>query len=135
MKLILLLEDEPYVMKLLRLILEPKYRVIEATTGEEGLRGFIDHNYQVDLLIADVTLPVLSGIEVALLLRSKQLELPVILTSGYPVCAWGDRDSAGLERLGSQLVTILEKPFQAPALLNAVREWTGPAKAELAFVI
>ena len=38
-------------------------------------------------------------------------DLPVILTSGYPVSGWSDRDAAGLERLGPGPVAILQKPF------------------------
>lgn len=130
MKLILILEDEPCVMKFLRGTLEQQYSVIEATTGEEGLLLFIDHNHQVDLLIADLTLPVLSGLRVALLLRAKLPDLPVILTSGYPVCTWGDRDCGDLERLGSRLVTVLPKPFQALALTDAVRDLIAAGKPE-----
>ena len=121
MKLILLLDDEPIVMSLLRSLLG-QYGLLEATTGDEALRLFNDHDHQVDLLIADVTIPKQSGIQVALLLRSKLPGLPVILTCGYPVGAWSDRDSTDLESLGSHLVTILEKPFRAQVLLNAVSE-------------
>jgi two-component system cell cycle sensor histidine kinase/response regulator CckA len=120
-KLLLLLDDEPIVMNLLRSILG-EYRLLEATTADESLRLFIDHGNQVDLLIADVTIPKRSGVQVALLLLSQLPGLPVILICGYPVGAWSDRDSADLKRLGSHLVTILEKPFRAQVLLNAVSE-------------
>jgi CheY-like chemotaxis protein len=119
MKTLLVLEDEPSVMKLLRLMLR-QHSLIEATTGEEALLLFIDHHYQVDLLIADLSLPKTSGIQTALLLRSKLPGLPIILTSGYPVSSWSNQDSADLERLGSHLVTILQKPFQAQVLRDAV---------------
>jgi CheY-like chemotaxis protein len=128
-KLILLLDDEPIVMKLLRSILS-RYGLLEATRGDEALLLFIDHDHQVDLLIADVTIPKRSGVQVALLLRSKLPGLPVILTCGYPVGAWSDRDSADLKRLGSHLVTILEKPFRAQALLKAVSELVGAPPTE-----
>jgi CheY-like chemotaxis protein len=86
---------------------------------------FIDHDHQVDLLIADVSSPRMSGIQVASLLRTKLPGLPVILTSGSPVSSWSVRDTADLGRLGSRLVTILEKPIQPQALLSAVRELTA----------
>jgi CheY-like chemotaxis protein len=127
-KVILILEDEPCVMKFQRATLEQRYSVIGATTGEEGLLLFIDHGCRVDLLIADLTLPVLSGLKVALLLRAKLPDLPVILTSGYPVCTWCDRDSADLGRLGSRLVTVLPKPFQALELTDAVCDLIGSDK-------
>jgi DNA-binding response OmpR family regulator len=122
---LLVLEDNPSVTMILRLMLE-QYSLIEASTAEQALRLFIDHGRTIELLVADVTLPTSSGIQVALLLRKVIPALPVILTSGYPVSAWSDRDSADLERLGSRSVAILQKPFQARELSNAVRELLAP---------
>jgi len=129
MRTLLVLEDEPSVLKLLRHMLK-QYSLIEATTAEEALLLFIDHDHQVDLLIADLTLPQLSGIQVALLLRSENPDLPVILTSGYPVSAWSDRDCADLGRLGSKSVAILEKPFRYQLVSDAVCELIGAPQAE-----
>ena len=109
-----------------------QYTVVEAATAEQALRLFTEHDYQFDLLLADVSLPTSSGIQVALLLRSAIPELPVILTSGYPVSGWNDRDSADLARLGSNSIAILQKPFQARVLLDAVRELTGGPQPEKA---
>lgn len=120
MKTLLVLEDQPSLMKFMRQVLRP-YRLVEATNAEEALLLFLDHDSQVDLLIADVSSPKRSGIQVALLLRGKLPELPVILTSGYPVGCWSVRDTADLDRLGSRLVSILEKPFTPQVLLSAVR--------------
>lgn len=116
-------------MTLLRHMLK-QYSLIEAVSAEEALRLFTEHGRQVDLLVADVTMPISSGIQVALLLRSELPNLPVLLTSGYPVCAWSDRDSADLRRLGSKSVTILEKPFRAEVLRSAVCELIGTPPAE-----
>jgi DNA-binding NtrC family response regulator len=124
-KTLLVLEDNPSVMMILRLMLET-YSLIEASTAEQAICLFTERKRPVDLLVADLTLPTSSGIQVALLLRSKVPKLPVILTSGYPVSAWSYRDCADLERLGSMSVTILEKPFQAHELSNAVRELLAP---------
>lgn len=129
MKTLLVLEDESSLMTLMRHMLK-QYYLIEAISAEQALHLFGAHGRQVDLLIADVTLPKSSGIQVALLLRSKVPDLPVILTSGYPVKSWSDRDSADLERLGSNGVTIISKPFHATVLSNAVRELTETAPSE-----
>jgi two-component system, cell cycle sensor histidine kinase and response regulator CckA len=128
MKTLLVVEDEPAVMKLLRCMLR-QYSLIEATTAEEALLLFIDHDHRVDLLIADLTLPQLSGIQVALLLRSEIPDLPVILTSGYPLISWSHRDSADLKKLGSKSVAILEKPFDCTSLWGAVCELIGAPQA------
>jgi CheY-like chemotaxis protein len=117
-------------MKLLCNMLK-RYNVVEATTAEEALMLFIDLNHDVDLLVADLTLPRMSGIQVALLLRSKLPAVPVILTSGYPVAGWSHRDSADLARLGSHSVTVLQKPFPARALSRAVCDLIGNASSEM----
>jgi CheY-like chemotaxis protein len=131
MKTLLVLEDDLSVMMILRLMLE-QYSLIEASTAEQALRLFTDGGRKIDLLVADVTLPTSSGIQVALLLRSEVPDLPVILTSGYPMSAWSDRDSADLERLGGNSVAILPKPFQGKALSDEVRELLGTAPSEAA---
>jgi CheY-like chemotaxis protein len=131
LKTLLVLEDNPSVMVVLRLMLE-QYSLIEASTAEQALRLFTDVGRRIDLLVADVTLPTSSGIEVALLLRSEAPDLPVILTSGYPVSAWSDRDSADLERLGSRSVAILPKPCQGKTLSDAVREMIRTTPSETA---
>ena len=121
MKTLLVLDDEPAVIKLLRHVLK-EYELIEATTAEQALRLFIGRDRQIDLLVADVSLPTSSGIQVALLLRLALPNLPVILTSGYPVSAWNDGDFADMERLGSRSVIIIQKPFEPQVLSNAVHE-------------
>jgi len=130
-KTILVLEDESSVMRLMRHMLK-QYRVIEGGTAEQALRLFSAHNRQVDLLAADVTLPTSSGIQVALLLRSQIPNLPVILTSGYPVGSWSVGDTADLERLGSSSATIVQKPFQGKTLSDAVRALIGTTPSETA---
>jgi CheY-like chemotaxis protein len=131
MKTLLVLEDDPDVMEFLRHMLE-QYSLIEASTAEQALRLFNEHDRRVDLLLADVTLPTSSGIQVALLLRSEIPDLPVILTSGYPVGDWTRPDSADLERLGSSSVAIIQKPFQRQVLLQTIRALTGEPQTELA---
>jgi CheY-like chemotaxis protein len=124
MKRLLVLDRESSVVKLLRHVLK-EYALIEATTAEQALRSFINHGRKIDLLLVDLTLPTISGIQVALLLRSEIPNLPVILTSGYAVRDWSEQDSGDLDRIGSTSVAILQKPFQPQVLLNSVCELIG----------
>jgi CheY-like chemotaxis protein len=123
-KTLLVLEDEPVLMVLLRHMLK-QYSLIEAASAEQALRLFNEHGRRIDLLLADVTLPTSSGIQVALLLRSEMPNLPVILTSGYPVGVWADREAADLLRLGSSLVAVIQKPFRGGVIPNTIREMIG----------
>lgn len=131
MKTILLVEDEPLVMKLLRHVLK-RFNVIAATTGEDALQAFGNRDCPVDLLVADVRLGRLSGIQVALHIRSESLDCPVVLMSGYLADGWRDMDTFDLERLGSKLVVVLQKPFATQALLNAVYDLIGKPHTEIA---
>jgi DNA-binding response OmpR family regulator len=128
-KTILLLEDEPALMKLLARALGA-YDLIEATTADEALRLFAERGRHADLLIADVTLPTGSGLRVAFFLRTEIRDLPVILTSGYPVSNWSKTDTVDLQRLGSASVAFLQKPFQAQELSRLVEKLLGTSTAE-----
>jgi DNA-binding response OmpR family regulator len=131
MKTILLLEDEPLVMNLLKLVLK-RFSVIAATTGEEALQIFGNRDSPFDLLITDVRLQRLSGIQVALRIRSQCPEFPVVLMSGYPAGDWRGEDASDLEILGSDSVILLQKPFEAQVLLTAVCDLIGKPHAETA---
>ena len=132
MKTVLLLDDESMILKLLGSVLSGHYNVIGVETAEQALRSFIEHHRVVDLLVADLSLAKSSGILVALLLRSVIPGLPIILTSGYPVNSWCERDAADLVRLGPRSVAIIEKPFLSQTLLKAVRDLTREPQTELA---
>ena len=127
---ILLLEDEPAVLKLAIGMLRP-HTVFPATTWDEAMEVFRSNPSGIDLLIADVTIPVLSGVQVARLIRGDKPGLPVILVSGYPLANWAALDSSELAKLGTDSVVILEKPFARQQLLEAIRSLTGGAWASV----
>ena len=130
MKTILLLEDEPSLLDLLgRVLMRRGYFIMEAALAEEAIRLFRDNGRRIDLLIADVTLPNISGVWVASLLRQEAPGLGVILTSGYPLDAWKDQDSSYLRRFEPGSIRILLKPFPSQTLLDAVSELIGEARA------
>jgi CheY-like chemotaxis protein len=130
-KTILVLEDEPLVMKLLRQVLKT-YNVIAAGTAEQALAILANHECPVDLLVTDVRLPTLSGIQVALRIRSDRPDFPILLVSGYPAEGWRDVDAADLQELGSNCVVVLQKPFHAKVLLKAACELLGASSIDLA---
>ncbi|MGO9256638.1 MAG: response regulator [Bryobacteraceae bacterium] len=123
---ILILEDEPSVMNFTRAVLTPLgHTILEATTAEEAFRRFEETEGGIDLLIADATLPVSSGIRVALELRSLLPYLRIILTSGYPPYMWNEQDAAELLELPSDSVATLEKPWVPALLRQTVARFVG----------
>lgn len=78
-KRILLVDDEPANIRVLSLLLEGEYLISAAYSGEEALRLLQDRKF--DLLIADMMMPGMSGIELAKRIRQSHslIELPIII--------------------------------------------------------
>jgi DNA-binding response OmpR family regulator len=118
---ILVLEDDPAISFLIRLILQPSgHTLVEAATAEEAFRRFEEHDGRVDLLIAAVNLPASSGIRVGLGLRAFHSRLRIIITSAHATEMWHDQDAAELNELPSDSVAVLQKPFLPATLLDKV---------------
>jgi DNA-binding response OmpR family regulator len=110
---ILLVDDEDSIQTLLTFPLERDgYRVVQARDGEEALRRFGDEN--VDLVVLDVMLPRLDGLEVCKRLRS-QSDVPIIMLT-----ARGEEldKVLGLELGADDYIT---KPFSIREFRSRVR--------------
>jgi PAS domain S-box-containing protein len=111
---VLLVEDADALRDLTRRILtEAGYAVLEARNGVQAVR-IVARQGPVDLLVSDIVMPGMSGRDLALRLRDKTPDLPIVFMSGYT-------DDA---LLGGDFITtrLLPKPFDAEQLLRAVRE-------------
>ncbi|MDD9937548.1 MAG: sigma-54 dependent transcriptional regulator [Myxococcales bacterium] len=112
---ILVVDDEKNIRRTLRMVLEgPGYEVLEAATGEEGLQQ-LDQE-EVDLLILDVRLPGMGGIEALQKIRAHAVHgpLPVIMISGHASLA----EAVNSVRLGA--TDFLEKPLDRDRVLVSV---------------
>ncbi|MDH7501482.1 MAG: PAS domain-containing protein, partial [Verrucomicrobiota bacterium] len=117
---ILLVEDEPAVRKLNRLLLEHGgYRVLEAGSGPEAIELWKSHADEIDLLLTDVVMPGgMTGWELARQLNSEKPTLRIVLTSGYNTTEIDAENS--LVQQGN--VSLLQKPYLPNMLLQTVRE-------------
>jgi signal transduction histidine kinase/CheY-like chemotaxis protein len=114
---ILLVEDDPAVRRLARVMLERHgYRVVEAASGAEALTlmpGLID---QVALLLTDMVMPEgVGGKELARHLLAVKPGLKVVYMSGYSA------EMAGRELALPKGEHFIQKPFTSESLLEAVR--------------
>ena len=126
MKTVLVLEDNVAILALIRLVVERNgYMVLDATSPQQALERFEKNDAQVDLVIADVKLPVSSGIRAALELRSLLPYLKIIIMSGFPSPMWNEQDVAELGELPSDSVIILQKPFLSATLLDSIYRLIG----------
>jgi DNA-binding response OmpR family regulator len=122
---ILVVEDDPSIALGLRINLEGEgYEVLSAEDGERGLALAIERG--PDVILLDVMLPKMNGLQVLQAIRERDLAMPIIMLSART----GEMDKvAGLE-LGAE--DYVAKPFSLAELLARVRAALrrGPRPAE-----
>jgi len=117
-KRILVIDDEPTALDLLRRILEMNgYEVLTAVNGLKGVEMF--KQYPCDLVITDMVMPVKDGLQTILDLRVEAPELPVIAISGGGTIS-KERYLAVAGYL-DRVITI-PKPFAIEDITEAVKE-------------
>ena len=113
---ILLVEDDPGVRALAGSVLRRHgYHVLEATSGDEALRLAGALTEPFDLLLTDVVMPGLTGVQLASKIAAICPDLRVIYMSGY------SENAAVHGGVLSGGVDLLEKPFSPGSLLARVR--------------
>ena len=101
---ILYVEDNPIVREVTsELLAQEQRQIVALATAEEALHEFNTQSF--DVVITDVSLPVMSGLDLARSILSIKPEAPIIIASGYPL-------TAVLDYLGPNVRTIV-KPFEA----------------------
>jgi CheY-like chemotaxis protein len=114
---ILLVEDEPLVRELSRDMLERQgYRVLLAANANEAIQIGASAG-AFDLLITDVSMPSITGVELARRLKSQHPRLKVLLISGYT-----EEDGVDSDDLGFDRSAVLQKPFSADSLGRKIRQ-------------
>ncbi len=114
---LLLVEDEPSIRRLARILLERLgYSVLVAADGEEALQAAVAAPRPPQLLLSDLVMPRLGGVELARRLRERLPGLRVLYMSGYS--AQPDSLTRALA-LGD---AYLSKPFTPRELAGRVRE-------------
>jgi len=114
---ILLVEDEGIVRCLARdILIQAGYTVLEAAGGHEALRLIREHGAPVDLVVADVVMPHMSGRELVQQLTVEQPGIRVLLMSGYT------DDAVVRHGILSAETEFLQKPFTASGFAQRVRE-------------
>ena len=114
---ILLVDDESQVRRMgNRVLTQLGYSVVTAESGEEALDKLSAPDHGFALVVTDYNMPKMTGVELAAVVRRKQIRVPIILMSGY-----GDKvtpeeiDSAGI-------AMFLPKPAPKKVLDSAIRQ-------------
>ena len=113
---ILVVEDEPAVLELVRRTLESYgYTVMQASSPDRALRAMQEGEARVDLLLTDVVMPGMNGLELAAHLRALDKDLRVLFMSGY------SNDVVTDHGLLPADVSLITKPFSPADLAAHVR--------------
>jgi two-component system cell cycle sensor histidine kinase/response regulator CckA len=117
MSTILLAEDEQGVRTFLEMALKRAgHKVIAARSGPDAVLAGENAAERIDLLIADVVMPGLSGPDVAHRLRRVHPGMRVLFLSGYA------RHAALPAKVAAEPAAFLQKPFTVETLMSKVRE-------------
>jgi CheY-like chemotaxis protein len=119
METILVVDREPIIRSFIRHQVEGHCEILEATSPMEVLDICRTHP-GIDLLICDADLGLVSGMELASLIRAWNSKLRTILTSDVPCDCWTQRQETELGELPPDDVLILERPFTSKELKAAV---------------
>lgn len=118
---ILLLDDEESIRKTMRQVLERHgYKVIVAKDGAEAVGIYANNVNSIQLVITDIIMPLMNGAMMARALLAIHPKAAILVASGYV----GEKEGANLiDQLRQMGVhRILEKPFTAESLLQAVAQ-------------
>jgi two-component system, cell cycle sensor histidine kinase and response regulator CckA len=114
---ILVVDDDPNVLSLAVDILETaRYTVLSTTDSRHALRLVRTHAKPIHLLLTDVTMPLMNGLQLAAEVQALRPEVKIVFMSAYRTKEIDDYEM----RLGLQGL-FLDKPFTVVALTGAVR--------------
>jgi two-component system nitrogen regulation response regulator NtrX len=114
---ILVIDDEKSIRNVLKDILGNEgYKVDEAADGEEGLKKFSENNY--DVVLCDIKMPKLDGIEFLVKASALNTEVPVIMISGH-----GNIETA-VDAVKKGAFDYIAKPPDLNRLLITIRNAT-----------
>ena len=112
---ILIVDDEPnYLVVLSELLKDEGFEIFTAPGGEEGLQ--IVENVDLDIVITDMQMPVMNGLQFMLKVKESKKNLPVIVITAY-----AEVDKA-VEAMQAGAFSYLAKPFSNDELIVNLRK-------------
>ena len=117
---LLIVDDDPAVQATIRIVLERAgHSVVVAGDGRKGLAIFEAGDF--DLLVLDIFMPGMDGLETMKLIHQRRPQTPILVISGRPI-SWDANSTPDYLKIATKLGAIsgLQKPFRPPELLAAV---------------
>ena len=118
----MIVDDEKLICLSLDRLLSSDYRVYTASNGEEGL-DIIRRNGDIDIVLSDIMMPVMDGLEMIETARSENPD--IIIVAMTAVCS-GENVTGVMEK-GADAYIL--KPFDVPHLENTLKKLLNNKKA------
>jgi len=123
---VLIVDDEPLILALSETMLESLgYRVTSHSHPDTALKDFQTRSEEFGVVITDLNMPGMSGLQLVRELLDARADIPVVLMSGYV----GDMEHEQATRLGFH--SMLAKPFTLRALAEGVADALKPQPAKV----
>ena len=114
---ILVVDDEEGILEIEQEMLSlHNYQVLTASSGEEALEVFTEHQAEIGLVILDINMPGMGGYQCLVELKRMNPDLKVIIATGYA----GDSQVSRVFDAG--VADIVQKPFKMNDLLPKIRK-------------
>lgn len=115
---VLILDDEADVRTAIRLQLrDTHFEILEAENAEQAIALLDDNPISIDVIICDVRMPGVSGVEAVAIFQREYPTTPVIVLTGFP-----DTDLAVEFMKKQDVVDYLTKPVDKAKLIEAVEQ-------------
>lgn len=112
---ILIIDDNEHIVEALKGFLDRKYEIFTASNGADGMAAMDQIENGMDLVITDLVMPYMGGVEVISTVKKKYPKTPVIAMTG-----WGEHPAALATE--AQADRLLVKPFGLQSLDGYVTE-------------
>jgi two-component system, cell cycle sensor histidine kinase and response regulator CckA len=123
---ILVVDDNLDICRLARIFLEKAgYVVITASDGEEGLRAYQQHRSSVVLLLTDVMMPKVSGVELANRVLGMDSQLPVLFMSGSESGSYQGQEFLPKPFRPAELIEVVSRALSASTQSRSIHSTTG----------
>lgn len=124
MKSILIVDDDPEVTQSLANLFDPeRFRFYFLENGRRML-GFLKEHKDVDVVLLDVKLPNVSGLELLREAKSENIQIPFIMISGFI------STENAMQAMRDGAYEYLTKPFEIQKLIDTVNKACGHSKAK-----
>jgi two-component system, cell cycle sensor histidine kinase and response regulator CckA len=113
---ILLVDDEVMITEIGQLMIQRLgYTVLTADSGQKAIQIYSEKREKIDLVILDIKMPEMSGEETFDRLKSADLNIKIIISSGYGI------DGKATEILNRGAIGFIQKPFNMNQLAEALK--------------